>query len=79
MDGACFKYQINKAVVPSGPNIMITDKKIVRKTVQSILMNFSTICFSKSPKLRFFLKKLLKPKDNDEWASMLHTLRPSIV
>ena len=37
MDGACFKYQIDKAVVPSGPNIMITDKKILGKQFNQFL------------------------------------------
>ena len=55
--GVCFRYQNNKALVPSSPNFMIIAKKFTKKTFYLIFMYFLTFFGGKPPKLKLFEKE----------------------
>ena len=55
--GVCFRYQNNKALVPSSPNFMIIAKKFTKKTFKLDIYLFFNIFASKVPKLGIFEKE----------------------
>ena len=55
--GVCFKYQNNKALVPSSPNFMIIAEKLTKKALKLIFVYFFTFFVGKPPKLKIFEKE----------------------